>query len=452
MPATADRISPNSRTPVAYLRRSSASSSGRAGQISFDVQSRAVGELAARHGDAEPELLVEWGVSGAARASAFGGTGRGGRRRTFAELRERIEAGRVSAIYAYSLSRLARSTRDMLELAELCAKAGVPVRLAKEGELDFRTPHGRLYLTVLAAVATFEAEVSAERAQDRTDAARANDEYIGRPPFGWRIVEGRLVEEPGEQAILGRARQALASTPSYRQAARQLNEAGVPSPMGGRWREGTMRRFADRAAGRSLVRDRTVKGSPRVATARFSRLLRCAVCNGKLTPARKRYGTAAGETREMVAYECHTARYDPRHAYPRSIAETTVLAWAMEHVRIRDLDERVAIAQADEAKVAELDRRRRNLVAAVEDGLLAASDVAARRTAIEAELAALAERTVFADVPAEIDWTAPVEHVQAAVAAVIDEIVVDMAGPTFRPSWRDERYRAGAEDPAVEVA
>src|SRR5437016_4298130 len=105
---------------VAYVRRSNASNGHGNGRISFDTQRAAVLELAARRGDPEPELVVEWGLSGADAATAFGGSGRGGRRRAYRELRARIEAGQVSALYAYSLSRLARSTRELLDLAEAC--------------------------------------------------------------------------------------------------------------------------------------------------------------------------------------------------------------------------------------------------------------------------------------------------------------------------------------------
>src|SRR5437588_8510157 len=95
---------------VAYVRRSNASNGHGDGRVSFDAQRSAVLDLAARRGDPEPELVVEWGLSGADAATAFGGTRRGGRRRAYRELRDRIAAGQVSALYAYSLSRLARST------------------------------------------------------------------------------------------------------------------------------------------------------------------------------------------------------------------------------------------------------------------------------------------------------------------------------------------------------
>src|SRR5687768_17380100 len=136
------------REPIAYLRRSGTATANGAGRISYAVQEKAVLDLAQQNGDVEPSIMVEWGRSGADKLAALGGTGRGGRRRQFDTLRERVASGSVSTIYAYSLSRLARSTRALLDLAELCAEHGTSIKLAKEGVIDFATPGGRFYLTI----------------------------------------------------------------------------------------------------------------------------------------------------------------------------------------------------------------------------------------------------------------------------------------------------------------
>ena len=443
MTASPDRTPvPSQPIPVAYLRRSSASTQGGGGRVSLDVQTAAVNDLATRHGDPAPETIIEWGMSGAAAAGAFGGTGRGGRRVAFGALRDRVAAGGVSAIYAYSLSRLARSTRDLLDLAELCAGHGVPIRLAKEGDLDFASPHGRLYLTVLAAVATFEAEVAGERARDRTASARDRGEYVGKPPFGYRIDGGKLVAHPDEMPVLERAREVIAGASSDRAAARRLNDLGIPSPTGRKWGDGTVRRIVARDAGRPIVRDRSHRGSPRTPSAMFARLLRCAYCGSRLTVTSKRYRTAAGEDRTWRGYECQGARADSGHPRPRGIAETAVLEWAVRELAdLPGLEARVAIAQAADAERAALEARRGRLVDAVEHGTLTRPDVEARLASIATELAVLDERTQVASVPDRVDWEAPAAEVQAQVAAILAEITVDLAGPTFAARWRDESLR-----------
>ena len=85
-------------TAVAYIRRSS---DRHGSSLSFEVQRKAVLNLAKRHGDPEPGLIVERGRSWAEARDGNFGTGRGGKRRAWKELRDRNGSGEVSALYAY---------------------------------------------------------------------------------------------------------------------------------------------------------------------------------------------------------------------------------------------------------------------------------------------------------------------------------------------------------------
>lgn len=54
------------------------------------------------------------------------------------------------------LDRLARSTRDLLNVLDTVGKAGAAFRSLKDAWADTTTPHGRLMLTVLGGLAEFE--------------------------------------------------------------------------------------------------------------------------------------------------------------------------------------------------------------------------------------------------------------------------------------------------------
>jgi len=283
-------------TPVAYLRRSSANTSNGAGRISYAVQEASVLELARRHGDTEPEILTEWGRSGADRARKYSGTGRGGKRGAYLALRERITAGSVSTLYAYSLSRLARSTRELLDLAEACAESGTAIRVTKEGTLDFTTPSGRLYLTVLSGVATFEAETSRDRAMDRVANARETGRYLGAPPTGWTLADGALVH--GDRRAVDAVLAAFAQTGTYRQAARRLNEAGdVKPPKAESWSAQVVRTIVSRETGARTAPAR--RGSRTHPTNPLARLL--------LAPAMMALAPGSGGVRAP----CDGARSSP---------------------------------------------------------------------------------------------------------------------------------------------
>ena len=79
-----------------------------------------------------------------------------------------------------SLSRLGRSTRDLLELVDLFQKKGVQLVSLKE-QLDTGTPTGKLLFTLMSALAQFERDVIAERTKEGLRAARARGRKGGRP-------------------------------------------------------------------------------------------------------------------------------------------------------------------------------------------------------------------------------------------------------------------------------
>ena len=79
-----------------------------------------------------------------------------------------------------SLSRLGRSTKDLIELVELMQKKGVQLVSLKE-QIDTNTPTGKLLFTLMSALAQFERDVIAERTQEGLKAARARGRVGGRP-------------------------------------------------------------------------------------------------------------------------------------------------------------------------------------------------------------------------------------------------------------------------------
>ena len=79
-----------------------------------------------------------------------------------------------------SLTRLGRSTKDLLELIELFSSKGVTLVSLKES-IDTNTPTGKLLVTVMSAIAQFERDCIAERTVEGLKAARARGRTGGRP-------------------------------------------------------------------------------------------------------------------------------------------------------------------------------------------------------------------------------------------------------------------------------
>ena len=78
------------------------------------------------------------------------------------------------------LDRLARSTRDLLNVLDAVAKAGAGFRSLADSCADTTTAHGRLMLTVLGGLAEFERELIRARTDEGRKRAQARGVRFGR--------------------------------------------------------------------------------------------------------------------------------------------------------------------------------------------------------------------------------------------------------------------------------
>ena len=118
----------------------------------------------------------------------------------------RLEPGDV--LMVTRLDRLARSTRDLLNVIEEVSKRGAGFRSLKDAWADTTSPHGRLMLTVLGGLAEFERELIRARTGEGRKRAQERGVRFGRPrkltPFQRQEVLSRL--DAGEtQADIARS-------------------------------------------------------------------------------------------------------------------------------------------------------------------------------------------------------------------------------------------------------
>jgi DNA invertase Pin-like site-specific DNA recombinase len=78
------------------------------------------------------------------------------------------------------LDRLARSTRDLLNILAAIADRGALFRSLGDGWADTTTPHGRLMLTILGGLAEFERELIRVRTGEGRARAKAQGRKLGR--------------------------------------------------------------------------------------------------------------------------------------------------------------------------------------------------------------------------------------------------------------------------------
>ena len=81
-------------------------------------------------------------------------------------------------IYIHDFSRLARSTKDLLEIVELLDNKGVHLVSNKEN-IDTSTPSGKLMLTMIGAIAEFERQNLLERQAEGIAIAKREGKFNG---------------------------------------------------------------------------------------------------------------------------------------------------------------------------------------------------------------------------------------------------------------------------------
>jgi DNA invertase Pin-like site-specific DNA recombinase len=96
-----------------------------------------------------------------------------------AKMLEHIRDGDTIAVW--KLDRLARSTRDLLEISDTLTQAGAGLKSLSEPWADTPSPAGRMVLTVFAGLAEFERELIRERTGAGRIAAMRRGVRFGRP-------------------------------------------------------------------------------------------------------------------------------------------------------------------------------------------------------------------------------------------------------------------------------
>ncbi|MBR6619899.1 MAG: recombinase family protein [Clostridia bacterium] len=95
------------------------------------------------------------------------------------ELQNMLEFAReADTIHIHDFSRLARSTRDLLDIVELLNRKGVTLVSNKEN-IDSGTPTGKLMLTMIAAINEFERTNLLERQREGIALAKQSGKYKG---------------------------------------------------------------------------------------------------------------------------------------------------------------------------------------------------------------------------------------------------------------------------------
>lgn len=113
-------------------------------------------------------------------------SGKKKQRPAFDELQANLRSG--DTVITESLSRLSRSSADLLNILSEWDKKGIIYISIKE-RFDLSTPVGAMMLTVMAALAQFERDVTHSRVMEGIAAAKVRGRIGGRPRTDLKKLE-----------------------------------------------------------------------------------------------------------------------------------------------------------------------------------------------------------------------------------------------------------------------
>ena len=111
----------------------------------------------------------------------------------------------IDGIVVWSLSRLGRKMKDVVEFMDILKQNNINFFSIKEN-LSNNDKVGSLIMNILGSINEFEVEVIRERIKDVKRNKKSNGEVYGRLQYGWDNVGGKLIRNESEFRIIKRVK------------------------------------------------------------------------------------------------------------------------------------------------------------------------------------------------------------------------------------------------------
>ncbi|MEN2765726.1 recombinase family protein [Ornithinibacillus xuwenensis] len=262
---------------------------------------------------------------------------------------QHIQEGMLDKVLVWRLDRMTRSVRDLHEMLETFEKHNCAFVSATE-PYDTSTAVGRLFITLVAAMAQWERENTGERVSMVLMEKARTGEFLSQAPFGFKKINKRLVVDDEQIDILKDIISKVKSGYSIRQVSNYLNESGLTPIRGYQWHITSILEMLKNPAlyGSTRWKDEIIENTHqgimskeehehllKILSSRQNKKKRavnsffiyqmkliCPTCGNHLTSERYKYERKDGSIYQHNRYRCQVCALAKRK--PISVSETVI--------------------------------------------------------------------------------------------------------------------------------